>query len=242
MTRPPTLRAWPCTSTSSATASCSRTSSAAISRRSTAARCSGSLWSLVNPLALMAVYLRRLRPALAGTNIPYYPLYLLAGIACWIFFARRCDRRAVARRQRRPREEGALPAAARAVLRRRHAARHVRGDARDPDRAVARVRAGARARRRALDPARGCCSSASWRAGADRGVAERRVPRRRAHPRRGAAAVVLPHADPLELRRAAGRAEPRHAAEGARVGEHRRAADHAVRDTLWLGAPARRPT
>ena len=48
----------------------------------------GVLWSLVNPLALMAVYL-----LVFGViwdkqkEIPHYPLYLLAGIACWLFFA-----------------------------------------------------------------------------------------------------------------------------------------------------------
>ena len=86
---------------------------------------------------------RRLRPALAGrTTIPHYPLYLLAGLACWIFFATSLQAaRAVVRRQRRAGEEGALPAPARAVLGRRDAARHVRGDARDPDRALARLRA-----------------------------------------------------------------------------------------------------
>src|SRR5579884_884440 len=48
----------------------------------------GILWSLVNPLALMAVYL-----VVFGilfnqrSTIPHYPLYLLAGLACWIFFS-----------------------------------------------------------------------------------------------------------------------------------------------------------
>ena len=39
------------------TASCSRTSSAATSRRSTRARLLGVLWSLLNPLVLLGVYL-----------------------------------------------------------------------------------------------------------------------------------------------------------------------------------------
>src|SRR3954454_16865963 len=47
----------------------------------------GIVWSLVNPIALMAVYLVVFRLLLQGDDIPYYPLYLLAGIACWIFFA-----------------------------------------------------------------------------------------------------------------------------------------------------------
>ena len=48
----------------------------------------GVVWSLVNPLALMAVYL--LVFGLIWNKqkeIPHYPLYLLAGIACWLFFA-----------------------------------------------------------------------------------------------------------------------------------------------------------
>ena len=46
----------------------------------------GLLWSLVNPLALMAVYLVVFGLLWQGDDIPYYPLYLLAGLACWIFF------------------------------------------------------------------------------------------------------------------------------------------------------------
>ena len=61
---------------------------------------------------------------------------------------------------------------------------------------------------------------------AHRRVVERRAPRRRAHPHGGAPAVVLPHADPLELRDA--RREPGLApqADGApALGQPRRAAD-----------------
>jgi homopolymeric O-antigen transport system permease protein len=46
----------------------------------------GIAWSLVNPLALMGVYLLVFQ-VLYQTNIPHYPLYLLAGLACWTFFA-----------------------------------------------------------------------------------------------------------------------------------------------------------
>jgi ABC-type polysaccharide/polyol phosphate export permease len=48
----------------------------------------GVAWSLVNPLALMGVYL-----VVFGVlekqsdNVPHYALYLLTGIACWTFFA-----------------------------------------------------------------------------------------------------------------------------------------------------------
>ena len=47
----------------------------------------GLVWSLVNPLALMAVYLVVFGLLWQGDDIPHYPLYLLAGLACWIFFA-----------------------------------------------------------------------------------------------------------------------------------------------------------
>ena len=50
----------------------------------------GIAWSLVNPLALMAVYLLVFGVSRPRTTIPHYPLYLLAGLACWIFFATRC--------------------------------------------------------------------------------------------------------------------------------------------------------
>jgi ABC-2 type transport system permease protein len=47
----------------------------------------GLAWSLVNPVALMGVYLLVFGLLWQYDTIPYYPLYLLAGIACWIFFA-----------------------------------------------------------------------------------------------------------------------------------------------------------
>jgi ABC-type polysaccharide/polyol phosphate export permease len=46
----------------------------------------GILWSLVNPLALMGVYLV-LASLLWKNSIPNYPLYLLTGLTCWLFFA-----------------------------------------------------------------------------------------------------------------------------------------------------------
>ena len=46
----------------------------------------GILWSLINPLALMGVYLI-LAAVLWRNHIPHYPLYLLAGLTCWLFFA-----------------------------------------------------------------------------------------------------------------------------------------------------------
>ena len=48
----------------------------------------GVVWSLVNPLALMGVYLVVFGIVLnRSTGIPHYPIYLLSGIACWMFFA-----------------------------------------------------------------------------------------------------------------------------------------------------------
>jgi ABC-type polysaccharide/polyol phosphate export permease len=60
-------------------------------RRDFQAKYRGSLlglaWSLLNPIALMGVYLVVFGLLWRGDTIPYYPLYLLAGLACWIFFA-----------------------------------------------------------------------------------------------------------------------------------------------------------
>ncbi len=47
----------------------------------------GVLWSLLNPLVLLAVYLVVFGVLLKNQTIPHYPVYLLAGIACWVFFS-----------------------------------------------------------------------------------------------------------------------------------------------------------
>jgi len=48
----------------------------------------GVLWSLVNPLALMLVYLVVFGVIWdKGNGIQHYAIYLLAGITCWLFFA-----------------------------------------------------------------------------------------------------------------------------------------------------------
>jgi ABC-type polysaccharide/polyol phosphate export permease len=48
----------------------------------------GVAWSLVNPIALMGVYLLVFGVLWPSTaKISYYPIYLLAGLACWIFFS-----------------------------------------------------------------------------------------------------------------------------------------------------------
>ena len=46
----------------------------------------GILWSLVNPLALMGVYLAVFGLIFPNT-IPHYALYLLSGLTCWLFFS-----------------------------------------------------------------------------------------------------------------------------------------------------------
>src|SRR5579872_1770273 len=60
-------------------------------RRNLEARYRGSVlglaWSLVNPLALMGVYLVVFGVLLHQTRIPHYWLYLLTGVTCWLFFA-----------------------------------------------------------------------------------------------------------------------------------------------------------
>src|SRR5579862_9447396 len=46
----------------------------------------GIAWSLLNPLLLLGVYLLVFGLIFPG-SIPHYPVYLLAGLACWLFFA-----------------------------------------------------------------------------------------------------------------------------------------------------------
>jgi ABC-type polysaccharide/polyol phosphate export permease len=47
----------------------------------------GIFWSLLNPLVLLGVYLVVFGLLWNGGTIRHYPLYLLAGLATWIFFA-----------------------------------------------------------------------------------------------------------------------------------------------------------
>src|SRR6478735_7383082 len=61
-------------------------------RRDLQAKYKGSLlgvfWSLLNPLLLLGVYLVVFGVLLPSPKtIPHYPLYLLAGLSCWIFFS-----------------------------------------------------------------------------------------------------------------------------------------------------------
>lgn len=60
-------------------------------RRDFHAKYKGSLlgvaWSLLNPLVLLGVYLVVFGVLIKNGDIPHYPIYLLAGLACWIFFS-----------------------------------------------------------------------------------------------------------------------------------------------------------
>lgn len=47
----------------------------------------GIAWSLLNPLVLLGVYLLVFGVLFQNRSIPHYPIYLLAGLACWIFFS-----------------------------------------------------------------------------------------------------------------------------------------------------------
>jgi len=47
----------------------------------------GILWSLLNPLVLLGVYLVVFGVIFQNKKIVHYPVYLLAGLACWIFFS-----------------------------------------------------------------------------------------------------------------------------------------------------------
>jgi lipopolysaccharide transport system permease protein len=47
----------------------------------------GVFWSLLNPLVLLGVYLVVFGLLFQNKHIPHYPIYLLAGLACWIFFS-----------------------------------------------------------------------------------------------------------------------------------------------------------
>jgi lipopolysaccharide transport system permease protein len=60
-------------------------------RRDFQAKYKGSLlgifWSLLNPLVLLGVYLVVFGLIFPSNKIAHYPVYLLAGLACWIFFS-----------------------------------------------------------------------------------------------------------------------------------------------------------
>ena len=58
----------------------------------------GVLWSLVNPLVLMGIYTLVFSVLFPVSQVPHYPLYLLSGLAIWVFLA------------------GSLPTSARSLL------------------------------------------------------------------------------------------------------------------------------
>src|ERR687888_590217 len=47
----------------------------------------GVAWSLANPLVLMGVYVLVFSQLWRVTDIDHYPLFLLAGLAVWVFFS-----------------------------------------------------------------------------------------------------------------------------------------------------------
>ena len=98
---------------------------------------------LLPPLVLMGVYLLVFHVLWRAANVPHYSLYLLAGLAPWVFFATTVqagsramlDNAPLIRKTRFPRQLVG-------VRRRRDEPRHLRRDARDPAGALPRVRAG----------------------------------------------------------------------------------------------------
>jgi ABC-type polysaccharide/polyol phosphate export permease len=47
----------------------------------------GVLWSLLNPLLLLGVYLVVFGLLFPNTKTVHYPIYLLGGLVCWLFFS-----------------------------------------------------------------------------------------------------------------------------------------------------------
>ena len=47
----------------------------------------GVVWSLVNPLLLMGIYVLVFSVLWKATQIPHYALYLLVGLVVWLFFS-----------------------------------------------------------------------------------------------------------------------------------------------------------
>jgi homopolymeric O-antigen transport system permease protein len=45
----------------------------------------GVMWSLVNPLVLMGIYTLVFSVLVPVSTVPHYPLYLLSGLAIWVF-------------------------------------------------------------------------------------------------------------------------------------------------------------
>ncbi len=81
----------------------------------------GVLWYLINPVVLMGAYALVFSVLLRVANIPDYPLFLIAGLIVWVFFAQALlaaapslvDNAPLVRKVRFPRE--AIPASAAVV-------------------------------------------------------------------------------------------------------------------------------
>jgi ABC-type polysaccharide/polyol phosphate export permease len=81
----------------------------------------GVLWYLINPIVLMGAYALVFSVLLKVANIPDYPLFLIAGMIVWVFFAQALlaaapslvENAPLVRKVRFPRE--AIPASAAAV-------------------------------------------------------------------------------------------------------------------------------
>ena len=200
----------------------------------------GVFWSLLNPLVLLAVYLVVFGLLFQNTKIPHYPIYLLAGLACWLFFSvslqtaarSMIDSAELIKKVRFPRQLVAFSMVATqavtfvvmvAIL-------IVLSLVFVPE---------ARTTVWTVIPLAVLFAGARRRARAPRRLRERALPRRRAHPDRGAAAVVLPDADPLVDRDAAGEGEAAHgAARRAALGQPGRAADLRRARRALVGQPA----
>ena len=98
----------------------------------------GIVWSLLNPLLLLAVYLVVFGVLFPNAKTPHYPIYLLGGLACWLFFSvslqsaarSMIDSGELIKKVRFPRQLVR-------ILDRRDPGGHVRRDDRDPARALA---------------------------------------------------------------------------------------------------------
>ena len=161
----------------------------------------GLAWYLINPLVLMAAYWFLFGVVLKVFEVPDYPLFLLCGLVVWIFFSQALtaastsllDQGALIRKARFPRE--AIPASVVAVQLVTFLALLV---------LVAVVCVVLRG---TLDVALlvlpvvlAALAAFALGLGAGRRRAARLLPRRRADPRRRAAALVLPLADLLQRR------------------------------------------
>ena len=197
-------------------------------RRDFRARYKGSVlgvaWSLANPLILMGVYLLLFSVLWSVVDtIDHYPLYLLSGLAVWVFFATSLqsasrsmvDYSELIRKVRFPRQLVAFSTVATQL---------VAFGAMLAVLIVIDLIVLPRTRGVfwvAIPLAALIVCLVAGLALADR-LGERRLPRHRAHRLRGAPALVLPHAGPVHVRPVRGAPD---AAAAAALGEPDHAAD-----------------